>query len=33
MGSQIVHVILDVLRLLFCVHRGSPSGIDRVEMA
>lgn len=33
MGSQIVHVILDVSRLLFCVHRGSPSGIDRVEMA
>lgn len=32
-GSQTVHVILDVSRLLFSVHRGSPSGIDRVEMA
>src|SRR3954452_11229290 len=28
-----VHVILDVSRLLFCVHRTSPSGIERVEMA
>lgn len=28
-----MHVILDVSRLLFCVHRASPSGIDRVEMA
>lgn len=28
-----VHVVLDVSRLLFCVHRTSPSGIERVEMA
>ena len=28
-----VHVILDVSRLLSCVHRTSPSGIERVEMA
>ena len=28
-----MHVILDVSRLLFCVHRTSPSGIERVEMA
>ncbi len=28
-----MHVILDVSRLLFCVRRVSPSGIDRVEMA
>jgi glycosyltransferase involved in cell wall biosynthesis len=28
-----VHVILDVSRLLFCVRRTVPSGIDRVEMA
>lgn len=28
-----MHVVLDVSRLLFCVHRPSPSGIDRVEMA
>ena len=28
-----VHVIMDISRLLFCVHRAAPSGIDRVEMA
>lgn len=28
-----MHVILDVSRLLLSVHRPSPSGIDRVEMA
>ncbi|MFC7472987.1 glycosyltransferase family 4 protein [Dankookia sp. GCM10030260] len=28
-----MHVILDVSRLLSCVHRTSPSGIERVEMA
>ena len=28
-----VHVILDVSRLLFAVHRTAPSGIERVEMA
>ncbi|MDB5371796.1 MAG: glycosyltransferase family 1 protein [Belnapia sp.] len=28
-----MHVILDISRLLSCVHRRSPSGIDRVEMA
>ena len=28
-----MHVILDVSRLLSCVRRRSPSGIDRVEMA
>lgn len=28
-----MHVILDVSRLLSCVRRTSPSGIDRVEMA
>lgn len=32
LGGQ-VHVILDVSRLLSCVHRTSPSGIERVEMA
>ncbi len=33
MGTQTVHVILDISRLLLCARRGSPSGIDRVEMA
>ncbi|WP_240048344.1 glycosyltransferase family 4 protein [Crenalkalicoccus roseus] len=28
-----MHVILDISRLLFSVHRAAPSGIDRVEMA
>jgi glycosyltransferase involved in cell wall biosynthesis len=28
-----VHVLLDVSRLLLCVHRTSPSGIERVEYA
>src|SRR3954464_8939019 len=32
-NGGLVHVILDVSRLLSCVHRLSPSGIDRVEMA
>ena len=32
-GGSTLHVILDVSRLLLSVHRTSPSGIDRVEMA
>jgi hypothetical protein len=32
-GEEALHVILDISRLLSCVHRGAPSGIDRVEMA
>ncbi|MCB4822200.1 glycosyltransferase family 4 protein [Roseicella aerolata] len=28
-----MHIVLDVSRLLSCVHRKSPTGIDRVEMA
>ncbi|RYI99679.1 MAG: glycosyltransferase family 1 protein, partial [Acetobacteraceae bacterium] len=32
-GGEALHVILDISRLLSCVHRGAPSGIDRVEMA
>ena len=28
-----MHVILDISRLIGCVRRSAPSGIDRVEMA
>jgi glycosyltransferase involved in cell wall biosynthesis len=32
-GRASVHVILDISRLIGCVRRSAPSGIDRVEMA